>query len=129
MIFIRANKLLLHNPLIVQQISNCKQDNNIHILFQKSEYQWLNGLRYPKKGTSTSQAKNFSQARGMNRRFLSVFSREREQESMLGPTTGTGNEKRRTLRESNDHAKATAVRFSIGETTSKQKMHHCLHEV
>ena len=93
MIFIRANKLLLHNPLIVQQISNCKQNNNIHILFQKSEHQWLNGLRYAKKGTSTSQAKSFSQAQGMSRRFLSVFSRENEQESMLGTTTRTGNEK------------------------------------
>lgn len=68
MIFIRANKLLLHNPLIVLQISNCKQNKNIHILFQKSEYQWLNSLQYAKKGTSiddhldlpTSQAKRFS---------------------------------------------------------------------
>ena len=63
----------------------------------------------------------------MSRRTLSVFCREIEQEGTLGPTTGTGNEKPRTLRESNDHAKATAVWFSIGETTSKQKLHTCLH--
>lgn len=120
--FQTANKIIIHIILF--------------LIFPKSECHWLSGLQYGEKGTCiddldvdlpTSQAKSFSQARGMSRRFLSVFGRESEQESVLGTTTRTGNEKRRTLRESNDHAKSTAVWFSIGETTSKQKMHNCLH--
>ena len=51
----------------------------------------------------TSQAQMFSRARSPRDRFF-TFSAEKasERARALGPTTGTGNEKRKTLRKSND---------------------------
>ena len=58
-------------------------------------------------GLPTSQAQFFSRARSASGRFF-IFSAATATESS-GPTTGTGNEKRRTLRKSNRSAEREAA--------------------
>ena len=48
----------------------------------------------------TSLAQIFSRARSARGRFLCFLRQKRARERELGPTTGTGNEKQRTLRKS-----------------------------
>ena len=51
----------------------------------------------------TSRAQIFSRARSASGRFFVFLRQKRARERKLGPTTETGNEKRRTLRKSRFH--------------------------